>query len=200
MDIIEPSAILRDTGRAHKWGATVPFAAAITEVRLAIPDGDVPNPELTILIPTMNERLTIATFIEWCREGMRKAGMRRDPDRRQLHRRNTRDRAVTGRPRPADPQTRPGTRLHRCHSLYPRQVRAHGRCRLHLRLPRDRRVRARSSAPGTSSSWARVSKRLHRTALHAGAAPLFRYARHYRHSELPLPARTSPTSIAACAA
>ena len=75
MDIIEPAGILEDTGLAHEWGATVLFAAAITEVRLAIPDGDVPNPELTILIPTMNERLTIATFIEWCRAGILKVGV-----------------------------------------------------------------------------------------------------------------------------
>lgn len=51
------------------------FAASITETRLTIPNNDVPNPELTILIPTMNERLAIATFIEWCREGIRKAGV-----------------------------------------------------------------------------------------------------------------------------
>ena len=51
------------------------FAAVITETRLAIPEDDVPSPELTILIPTLNERLSIATFMEWCRMGIRKAGV-----------------------------------------------------------------------------------------------------------------------------
>jgi glycosyltransferase involved in cell wall biosynthesis len=51
------------------------FAAAITDTRLTVPDEDVRNPELTILIPTMNERLTIATFIEWCLAGIRTAGV-----------------------------------------------------------------------------------------------------------------------------
>ena len=51
------------------------LTAATTEPRLAVPSDDVPNPELTILIPTMNERLTIATFIEWCRAGIRTAGV-----------------------------------------------------------------------------------------------------------------------------
>ncbi len=50
-------------------------AAAINEIRLWIPEQDVPNPELTILIPTLNERLTISTFMEWCRIGLRKAGI-----------------------------------------------------------------------------------------------------------------------------
>ena len=51
------------------------FAAAITDTRLTVPDDDVRNPELTILIPTMNERLTIARFIEWCLAGIRSAGV-----------------------------------------------------------------------------------------------------------------------------
>ena len=51
------------------------FAAATTENRLSVPDNDVPNPELTILVPAMDERLTIATFIEWCQAGIRKAGV-----------------------------------------------------------------------------------------------------------------------------
>jgi glycosyltransferase involved in cell wall biosynthesis len=51
------------------------FTAASSDVRLSVPANDVAEPELTILIPTLNERLTIAPFLEWCREGIEKAGI-----------------------------------------------------------------------------------------------------------------------------
>ena len=46
------------------------------EVTLLIPQNDVVDPELSIVIPALNEQLTIADFIAWCHEGMRKAGVR----------------------------------------------------------------------------------------------------------------------------
>lgn len=46
------------------------------ELSLLTPDDDVANPELSIVIPAMNEHITIAAFVDWCREGMRKAGIR----------------------------------------------------------------------------------------------------------------------------
>jgi glycosyltransferase involved in cell wall biosynthesis len=45
------------------------------DVRLLVPDGDVADPELSIVIPALNEELTIAEFVAWCREGMAKAGV-----------------------------------------------------------------------------------------------------------------------------
>jgi glycosyltransferase involved in cell wall biosynthesis len=51
------------------------FAAATSKIRLDIPEDDVAEPELTILIPSLNERLSIAEFIEWCRIGLRKANI-----------------------------------------------------------------------------------------------------------------------------
>jgi glycosyltransferase involved in cell wall biosynthesis len=45
------------------------------ETQLLIPEGDVASPELSIVIPALNERLTIATFLEWCKEGLAKAGV-----------------------------------------------------------------------------------------------------------------------------
>jgi len=51
------------------------YAAANTDIRLLVPQDDVSNPELTILIPTLNERLTIATFIDWCKSGCERAGI-----------------------------------------------------------------------------------------------------------------------------
>jgi glycosyltransferase involved in cell wall biosynthesis len=46
------------------------------EVILHVPDNDEPEPELSIVIPAMNEELTIADFVDWCHEGLRKAGVR----------------------------------------------------------------------------------------------------------------------------
>ena len=44
------------------------------EIKLSIPDNDVANPEFSIVIPALNEQLTIGDFIDWCKEGLAKAG------------------------------------------------------------------------------------------------------------------------------
>lgn len=49
--------------------------AALMGTRLLLPQKDVSEPELTILIPAMNEELTVGEFVAWCHEGMRKAGV-----------------------------------------------------------------------------------------------------------------------------
>ena len=55
------------------------------EHELLIPDEDESDPELSIVIPALNEELTISDFVAWCREGLAEAGVRgRDPDRRLL--------------------------------------------------------------------------------------------------------------------
>ena len=45
------------------------------ELELLVPVDDVENPEFSIVVPALNEQLTIKTFISWCQEGMRKAGV-----------------------------------------------------------------------------------------------------------------------------
>ena len=45
------------------------------EIELLIPEQDVEAPELSIVVPAMNERIAIADFVDWCQEGMRKAGV-----------------------------------------------------------------------------------------------------------------------------
>ena len=47
-----------------------------SEVRLLVPDVDVIDPELSIVIPALNEEVTIATFVDWCQEGLRTADVR----------------------------------------------------------------------------------------------------------------------------
>jgi glycosyltransferase involved in cell wall biosynthesis len=46
-----------------------------SDMELLLPENDVDDPELTILVPSMNEELTIGDFIAWCHEGMRQAGV-----------------------------------------------------------------------------------------------------------------------------
>jgi glycosyltransferase involved in cell wall biosynthesis len=45
------------------------------EIELLLPANDVAEPELSIVIPALNEQLTIADFVAWCHEGMKKAGI-----------------------------------------------------------------------------------------------------------------------------
>ena len=33
------------------------------------------NPELTILVPTLNEEITVETFLDWCHEGIERSGV-----------------------------------------------------------------------------------------------------------------------------
>ena len=46
------------------------------DVELLIPDADVAEPELSIVIPALNEELTISDFVAWCHEGLAAAGVR----------------------------------------------------------------------------------------------------------------------------
>lgn len=46
------------------------------ELELLVPAEDVSDPELSIVVPALNEQLTIGDFVEWCHEGLKKAGVR----------------------------------------------------------------------------------------------------------------------------
>ncbi len=47
-----------------------------SEIELLIPAGDVADPLLSIVVPALNERITIADFVEWCKAGLAAAGIR----------------------------------------------------------------------------------------------------------------------------
>jgi glycosyltransferase involved in cell wall biosynthesis len=49
-------------------------APADPEISLSLPADDVANPEVSIVIPALNEQLTIGDFVDWCKEGLAKAG------------------------------------------------------------------------------------------------------------------------------
>lgn len=56
--------------------AAVPDVNLDPEVTLLLPERDVVEPEFSIVIPALNEELTMADFVTWCLEGMAKAGVR----------------------------------------------------------------------------------------------------------------------------
>ena len=49
-------------------------AISDNEVHLLVPDEDVTDPEVTILVPALNEELTIGRFIDWCKQGIAASG------------------------------------------------------------------------------------------------------------------------------
>jgi glycosyltransferase involved in cell wall biosynthesis len=44
-------------------------------IRLLMPGNDVPDPELSVVIPALNEETTIGDFVDWCMEGLAGAGI-----------------------------------------------------------------------------------------------------------------------------
>jgi glycosyltransferase involved in cell wall biosynthesis len=45
------------------------------ELRLLLPEHDVERPEVSVVIPALNEELTVGEFVDWCQEGFRRAGV-----------------------------------------------------------------------------------------------------------------------------
>ena len=54
----------------------VRFDVLPTDPVLHLPDNDIPDPEVTVLVPAMNEQITIERFCQWCHEGFERAGVR----------------------------------------------------------------------------------------------------------------------------
>ena len=64
---------LRAAGQGDPDG---PSPVRDDDVELLLPADDVDDPEFSIVIPAVNEELCIADFVEWCHEGLRRAGAR----------------------------------------------------------------------------------------------------------------------------
>lgn len=45
------------------------------QLRLLVPPDDVAQPEVSIVIPAVNEEITVGDFVAWCQEGLRAAGV-----------------------------------------------------------------------------------------------------------------------------
>jgi hypothetical protein len=50
-----------------------PQPALDPEVQLLVPDADAAAPELSIVVPALNEQITIGDFVDWCHEGLTRA-------------------------------------------------------------------------------------------------------------------------------
>lgn len=48
----------------------------VSGLRLLVPADDIADPELSIVIPALNEELTIGLFVDWCQEGLRRANVK----------------------------------------------------------------------------------------------------------------------------
>src|SRR5207247_1035509 len=44
------------------------------DVRLLRPKDDVQDPEISIVVPALNEELTMEQFLDWCKEGLARIG------------------------------------------------------------------------------------------------------------------------------
>jgi len=62
------------TEPARRGGANG-AAAEIKETWLLKPQADVEHPEISVVIPALDEQLTISQFVRWCQEGMAQAGV-----------------------------------------------------------------------------------------------------------------------------
>ena len=47
----------------------------VAEVVLVVPQGDVADPQISIVIPALDEERVIGEFLDWCTEGIEKAGV-----------------------------------------------------------------------------------------------------------------------------
>jgi glycosyltransferase involved in cell wall biosynthesis len=72
-----------DTGKSILGGtrAGTPVAAERIstdedpDVRLFVPQDDTPDPELSIVIPALNEEKTVGNFVDWCMLGLARSGV-----------------------------------------------------------------------------------------------------------------------------
>jgi glycosyltransferase involved in cell wall biosynthesis len=46
-----------------------------SDVTLLVPADDVAAPEISIVIPALNEELTVGEFVDWCKQGLERAGV-----------------------------------------------------------------------------------------------------------------------------
>src|SRR5437762_7147406 len=47
----------------------------MSDVVLMVPENDIESPELSIVIPALNEEITVGQFVDWCRQGIAAAGI-----------------------------------------------------------------------------------------------------------------------------
>jgi glycosyltransferase involved in cell wall biosynthesis len=73
---LDPSAPLGPDGTTPTGALLSPVTTTDPDVELLRPADDVEDPEVSIVIPAVNEELTITDFVSWCRQGLEDAGAR----------------------------------------------------------------------------------------------------------------------------
>ena len=107
--------------RRSPAGPRAAFSASIPTLILHLPIDDEPEPELSIVIPALNEELTIADFVAWCRQGLAEAGVRGEVLIVDSSSDRTREIALSqGRAGAADAEARARARVHRRAPFHPR--------------------------------------------------------------------------------
>jgi glycosyltransferase involved in cell wall biosynthesis len=61
--------------RSLPTGSDSDGTAIDSDIQLLVPINDVSDPELSIVIPALNEELTVGDFVDWCKEGLARAGI-----------------------------------------------------------------------------------------------------------------------------
>ncbi len=70
------TSLTPDAARTRVAASSTPLAVeSDPALELLLPDDDVADPEVSIVIPALNEELTIGEFLDWAKEGLRKAGV-----------------------------------------------------------------------------------------------------------------------------
>jgi glycosyltransferase involved in cell wall biosynthesis len=68
-------AIMQEAGRLIQTETTAePRSTAEGDVVLRVPEDDVAEPELSLVVPALDEELTIGEFVDWCKQGLAAAG------------------------------------------------------------------------------------------------------------------------------
>ena len=69
-------SMIAEPARGSDQAADAPGAdAPHPDIELLVPADDEMDPEVSIVIPAVNEELCISDFVAWCHEGLRKAGV-----------------------------------------------------------------------------------------------------------------------------
>jgi glycosyltransferase involved in cell wall biosynthesis len=67
---------MQEAGRLIQTETTAePRPAADGDVVLHVPEDDVAEPELSLVVPALDEELTIGEFVDWCKQGLAAAGV-----------------------------------------------------------------------------------------------------------------------------
>jgi len=60
---------------ASRQRQSIQEAGGDPALQLLVPEDDASHPEISIVVPALNEELTIGDFVEWCREGFARTGV-----------------------------------------------------------------------------------------------------------------------------